>query len=154
MEFLTRTLLCDEGLRSESLFTFKLVSVIQCLEMVTTPKGPEMLTSEKKVGAAQAAHCSAAHSAAHGPKGGTLGGLIAAGARHSVVLSRARHGRGVQHVQDRSAWGYDGMGLRAARPVHCIGSCTSRIGNLQELFMLCTRVVPLGECNMRQTTRD
>ena len=91
MEFLTQTLLNGEERNSGSLFAFKSVSVIKCLEMVTTPKGPEMLTSEKKVGAAQAAHCSAAHSAAHGPKGGTLGGLIAAGARHSVVLSRARH---------------------------------------------------------------
>jgi hypothetical protein len=86
MEFLTRTLLRDEGLHSESLrlFTFTFVSVLQCLETVTTSKGREMLTSEKEVGEAKAARCSAAHSAAHSPKGGSLGGLIAAGARHSA----------------------------------------------------------------------
>ena len=61
MEFLTQTLLRGEGLHSGSLFAFKSVSVIKCLETVKTPKGREMLTSEKKVGEAQTAHCSAAH---------------------------------------------------------------------------------------------
>ena len=28
------------------------------------------------------------------------------------------------------------MGLKAARPVHCIGFCTTRIGDMQELSML------------------
>jgi len=84
MEFLTQTLLRVEGLHSESLFTFTFVSVLQCLETVTTSKGREMLASEKEVGEAKTARCSAAHSAAHSPKGGTLGGLIAAGARHSA----------------------------------------------------------------------
>ena len=61
MEFLTQTLLNGEERNSGSLFAFKSVSVIKCLEMVTTPKGTEMLTSEKEVGEAQTAHCSAAH---------------------------------------------------------------------------------------------
>ena len=68
MEFLTRTLLNDEERNRGSLFTFKSVSVIQCLEMVTTPKGREMHTSEKEVGEAQMAHCSAAHGAVHTTK--------------------------------------------------------------------------------------
>jgi len=84
MEFLTQTLLRDEERNSGSLFKCNSVSVLTCLEEVVTQRGREMLTSEKEVGEAKAARCSAAHSAAHSPKGGTLGGLIAAGARHSA----------------------------------------------------------------------
>ena len=51
-----------------------------------------------------------------------------------------------------SVWGSG----RHAR-VHCIGSCMNRFGNLQELFMLCTRVGAAGRVqhatdNMRRTT--
>ena len=53
MEFLTRTLFRDEERNSGSLFTFKSVSVLQCLEKVTTPKGLEMLTSVTEVSEAQ-----------------------------------------------------------------------------------------------------
>ena len=61
MEFLTQTLLSDEEQNHESLFTFKLVSVIQCLEPVVT--SGMLDTSETPVGDAKPAHCSAAHSA-------------------------------------------------------------------------------------------
>ena len=61
MEFLLRTLLRDEERNSGSLFAFKSVSVLTCLEEVVTQRGREMLTSEKEVGEAKTAHCSAAH---------------------------------------------------------------------------------------------
>ena len=61
MEFLTQTLLSDEEQNRESLFTFKSVSVIQCLERVET--SGMLDTSETEVGNAKPAHCSAAHSA-------------------------------------------------------------------------------------------
>ena len=60
MEFLTQTLLSDEEQNRESLFTFKSVSVIECLERVETSGIAE---SETPVGDAKPAHCSAAHSA-------------------------------------------------------------------------------------------